>query len=70
MSILAEAYVKGRLSYACIGVSCLPASGECFLITVANFGGTVACMQPGTTVGVATNIEQVLLLVGVKDCYH
>jgi Reverse transcriptase (RNA-dependent DNA polymerase) len=48
--------------YACNGVSCLPASGECFLITIANSGDTVACMQPGTTVGVATNIERVLLL--------
>jgi hypothetical protein len=48
--------------YVCSGVSCLPAHGECFLITIANFGDTVACVQPGTTVGVAANIEQVLLL--------
>jgi hypothetical protein len=54
--------VKGRLLSACNGVSCLPAPGECFLITIANFGDTVSCMQPGTTVCVATNIEQVLLL--------
>jgi hypothetical protein len=40
----------------------LTRSGECFLITIANFGDTVACMHTGTTVGVATNIEQVLLL--------
>jgi hypothetical protein len=55
-------YVKGRLLYACNGVLCLPAPGECFLITIANFGDTGACMQPGTTVGVAINIVQVLLL--------
>jgi Reverse transcriptase (RNA-dependent DNA polymerase) len=48
--------------YACNGVSCLPAPGECFLITITNFGDTVACMMPGTTVDVATNIEQVFLL--------
>jgi hypothetical protein len=60
LSLLKPLYVKGRLSYACNGVSCLPAPGECFLITIANFGDTVACMQPGTTVGVATTIEQVI----------
>jgi hypothetical protein len=62
LSFLKPLNVKGRLLYACNGVSCLPAPGECFLITIANFGDTVACMQPGTTVGVATNIKQVLLL--------
>jgi hypothetical protein len=62
LSLLKPLYVKGRLLYACNGVSCLPAPGECFLIAIANFGDTVACMQPGTAVGVATNIEQVLLL--------
>jgi hypothetical protein len=62
LSLLKPLYVKGRLLYACNDVSCLPAPGECFLITIANFGDTVACMQPGTTAGVATNIEQVLLL--------
>jgi hypothetical protein len=62
LSLLKPLYVKGRLLYACNYVSCLPAPGECFLITIANFGDTVACMQPGTTVGIATNIEQVLLL--------
>jgi hypothetical protein len=62
LSLLKPLYIKGRLLYACNGVSCVPAPGECFLITIANFGDTVACMQPGTTVGVATNIEQVLLL--------
>jgi hypothetical protein len=61
LSFLKTPYVKGRLLYACNGVSCLPAPGECFLITIANFCDTVACMQPGTTVGVATNIEQVIL---------
>jgi hypothetical protein len=50
LSFLKPFYVKGRLLYACNGVSCLPSPGECFLITIANFGDTVA------TVGVATNI--------------
>jgi hypothetical protein len=62
LSVLTPLVVKGRLLYACNGVSCLPAPGECFLITIANLGDTVACMQPGTTIGVATNIKQVLLL--------
>jgi hypothetical protein len=62
LSFLKLLYVKGRLLCACNVVSCLSAPGECFLITIANFGDTVACMQPGTTVGVAANIEQVLLL--------
>jgi hypothetical protein len=62
ISLLKTLYVKGRLLYACNGVSCLPAPEECFLITIANFGDTFACMQPGTTLGVATDIEQVLLL--------
>jgi hypothetical protein len=62
LSLLKPLYVNGRLLYAWNGVSCLPASGEFFLITIANFGDTVACMQPSITVGVATNIEQVLLL--------
>jgi hypothetical protein len=57
LSLLKPLYFKGRLLYACNGVSCLPAPGECFLITIANFGDTVACMQLGTTVGLATNIE-------------
>jgi hypothetical protein len=63
LSLLKPLYVKGRLLFACNGVSCLPATGECFLITIANFGDTVACVQPGTTVSVATNIEQLLLLM-------
>jgi hypothetical protein len=63
LSFLKPLYVMGRLLCACNGVSCLSAPGECFLITIANFGDTVACMQPGTTVGVTTtNIEHVLLL--------
>jgi hypothetical protein len=62
LSFLKPLYLKGRLLYACNGVSCLPAPDECFLITIANFGDTVACMQSGTTVGVDINIEQVLLL--------
>jgi hypothetical protein len=62
LSLLKPLYVKGRLFYAFNGVSCLPSPGKCLLITIANFGDTVAFMQPGTTVGVATNIEQVLLL--------
>jgi hypothetical protein len=50
LSLLKPFHVKSRLLYACNGVSCLPAPGECFLITIANFDDTVACMQPGTTV--------------------
>jgi hypothetical protein len=61
-SLLKPLYIKGRLLYDFNGVSCLPSPGEFFLITIANFGDTVACMQPDTTIGVATNIEQVLLL--------
>jgi hypothetical protein len=62
LSLLQPLYVKGRLFYACNGVSCLPAPGECFLITIANFGDTVACIHLGITVDIATIIEQVLLL--------
>jgi hypothetical protein len=58
LSLLKPLFVKERPLYACNGVSCLPAPGDCFLITIANFGDTVACMQPSTTVGVAINIEQ------------
>jgi hypothetical protein len=56
LSLMKHLHVKRRLLYACNGVSCLPTTDECFLITIANFGDTVACMQPGTIVGVATNI--------------
>jgi hypothetical protein len=62
LSLLKPLYVKGRLLYAWNGVSWLPAPDKFFLITIAKVGDIVACMQPGTTVGVATNIEQVLLL--------
>jgi hypothetical protein len=62
-SILAEASLCQGKTVVCVQWCLfLPAPGECFLITIANFGDTVAFMQPGTTVGVDTNIEQVLLL--------
>jgi hypothetical protein len=40
--LLKPLYFKGRLLYACNGVSCKPAPGELFLITIANIGDTVA----------------------------
>jgi hypothetical protein len=57
LSLLKPLYVMGRLLYACNGVSCIPAPGEFFLITISNFGDTFAYTQPGTSVEVATIIE-------------